>query len=171
MHTYGCLYQVLLCLIFLNYRLMWCFMIEQILWHYTLNIIKPRTRLPFSVQGQIQQFIETVLSKYLCIDKSRFSSEVSMKSTIHLLSNKKYIYVLLMIRKLGTPFLGTSDNVLFLLRDLVAHGQQNVWICEVGSKRLNGSFEAFLQNILDSGKLIKRLAYTGINITFKIVTM
>ena len=41
-----------------------------------------------------------------------------------------------------------------VFRDLVAHGQQNVWICEVGSKRLNGSFEAFLQNILDSGKLI-----------------
>ncbi len=41
-----------------------------------------------------------------------------------------------------------------LSRDLVAYGQQNVWICEVGSRRLNGSFEDFLQNIAASGKLI-----------------
>jgi hypothetical protein len=35
----------------------------------------------------------------------------------------------------------------------VAHGPQNVWICEVGSSRLNGTFENFLQNIAASGKL------------------
>jgi len=35
----------------------------------------------------------------------------------------------------------------------VAHGPQNVWICEVGSRRLNGSFEAFLQTVADSGNV------------------
>ena len=38
-------------------------------------------------------------------------------------------------------------------RDLVAPGVQNVWICEVGSKRLNGSFEDFQQSIAASGLL------------------
>jgi hypothetical protein len=44
-------------------------------------------------------------------------------------------------------------DTLEIFRDLVAPGPQNVWICEVGSSRLNGTFENFLQNIAASGKL------------------
>jgi hypothetical protein len=40
-----------------------------------------------------------------------------------------------------------------MCRDLLAHGPQNVWICEVGSSRLNGSFETFLQTVADSGNV------------------
>ena len=34
--------------------------------------------------------------------------------------------------------------------ELVAHGIQNVWICEVGSAALNGSFEEFSQTLRTS---------------------
>ena len=34
--------------------------------------------------------------------------------------------------------------------DLVALGIQNVWICEVGSKEMHGSFENFTASILNS---------------------
>ncbi len=34
--------------------------------------------------------------------------------------------------------------------DLVAEGIENVWIAEVGSASLNGSFENFKQNLEDS---------------------
>ena len=34
--------------------------------------------------------------------------------------------------------------------DLVALGIQNVWICEVGSKEMHGSFENFTTFILNS---------------------
>jgi hypothetical protein len=35
-------------------------------------------------------------------------------------------------------------------RDFVAPGVQNVWICEVGSETLNGSFADFSENLLAS---------------------
>ena len=38
----------------------------------------------------------------------------------------------------------TNDN------DLVSHGVQNVWICEVGSKEIHGSFENFKAMVLTS---------------------
>ncbi len=43
-------------------------------------------------------------------------------------------------------------------RDLVAHGPQNVWICEVGYRRLNESFETFLQAVADSGNVKNNVA-------------
>ena len=42
--------------------------------------------------------------------------------------------------------------------DLVALGIQNVWICEVGSKEMHGSFENFTASILNSAVCFVYLA-------------
>ena len=43
--------------------------------------------------------------------------------------------------------------------DLVADGIQNVWICKVGSKNLDGSFEEFKKQLLESKVLNKWIIY------------
>ena len=43
--------------------------------------------------------------------------------------------------------------------DLVADGIQNVWICKVGSKNLDGSFEEFKKQLLESKVLNQWIIY------------
>ena len=57
--------------------------------------------------------------------------------------------------------------------DLVALGIQNVWICEVGSKEMHGSFENFTTFILNSSvsinfhiKLICKHIFSYFSFTF-----
>ena len=44
--------------------------------------------------------------------------------------------------------------------DLVADGIQNVWICKVGSKSLDGSFEEFKNQLLESKVRNKLIRYS-----------
>ena len=44
--------------------------------------------------------------------------------------------------------------------DLIAPGIQNVWICQVGSKDVYGSFEGFKENILNSTVTAEYTEYT-----------
>ena len=43
--------------------------------------------------------------------------------------------------------------------DLVALGIQNVWICEVGSKEMHGSFENFTASILNSAVCFRLFSF------------
>ncbi len=46
-------------------------------------------------------------------------------------------------------------------RDVIVLGKQNIWLCQLGRKAVDGSFAAFRQSILDA-----KLVTNGLNVTF-----